>query len=133
LIISDFGESNIKARQSVTIADSSVLSATNLSSGFAGDIRLTAPIEIAILGSSVLSQGNFGQVFIGDRNGSNSPKTIRINNSKLRTNSLVPRDDELDLAPTSNRAGKILINGGEIAIVNNSEITTRANKPTQGC
>lgn len=123
----------LEATQGSVFLNQSRLSTTNLGSGLAGNIIISALNEISILNSNpdnpifestetgIFSQGNLGRIFIGKSDlytQDLSPQTVTINNSELNSN--VPT------SATAN-AGQITINAGSISLANASKLLTDNN------
>ena len=89
----DFGAIKLAATEGSVLLNQSTLSTTNSSTGFAGDISISARDEVAILNqSNVLSNGYFGRILIGRSDvydSSFSPITVRIDDSTVRAESTV--------------------------------------------
>ncbi len=91
--IDDFGVIKLAATEGSVLLNQSTISTTNSSSGFAGDISISARDEVSILNqSNILSNGYLGQILIGRSDAydsSFSPRTVKIDDSTVRAESTV--------------------------------------------
>jgi filamentous hemagglutinin family protein len=94
-------------------------SGSDAGSGWAGDIAINARDQVSILnGSKLFSEGNYGRILIGESTYfSDSPKTVKIDNSTLSTNNQV-RDQDGKLIQAS-RAGDIRIVSSDSIVFSN--------------
>ncbi|NEO30358.1 MAG: filamentous hemagglutinin N-terminal domain-containing protein [Symploca sp. SIO3C6] len=86
---------------SLSLNNGATVSTTNLASGLAGTILLSAIEEISILNNSTLSsEGNNGNIIIGeseDFDSTFSPQVVRIDNSSLTTKSDVGNAGDISI------------------------------------
>lgn len=105
-----FGSLKLAATEGSVLLNQSTLSTTNSSTGYAGDISISARDEVSILNqSNVLSNGYFGRIVIGksDRPGfedSFSPKTVKIDDSTVRAESTVKSAGDISIDATDSIA-----------------------------
>lgn len=125
--ISEFSVINIAANSGSVLLNQSTVSTTNISSGAAGDISISASDEISIFNQSeVFSNGNYGRIFIGasdEFDDSISPTTVRIDDSRLTTESTVGRAGEINI----NAIDNVLITNIGLDADNNPRFSTNSN------
>lgn len=122
----DFGFIKLAATQGSVLLNQSTLSTTNSSTGYAGDISISARDEVSILNqSNVLSNGYGGRILIGKSNAyssSFSPRTVKIDDSTVRAESTVNIAGEISIDATDS----ISISNIPIAQDSRSRFSTNA-------
>ncbi len=114
----DFGVIKLAATEGSVLLDNSVMSTSNLGSGYSGDIRISAADQVSIVnGSSIFSRGNLGNIFIGEpRYNLLTPESVTIDKATLNTTGL-----------GSGIAGNIFIRASDQIVVKNySQITSQS-------
>jgi filamentous hemagglutinin family protein len=106
---SGYGSIQVQATQGSVVLNQSTLTTDNIgSSGYAGDISISAGDQVSILNQSqISSQGDYGRIFIGasEQYASFSLRTVTIDNATLSTTNV-----------GSGNAGQISIEAGSISL-----------------
>ncbi|WP_339376483.1 two-partner secretion domain-containing protein, partial [Calothrix sp. NIES-2098] len=143
----EFSSINIKSTNGSVYLNGSHLNTNNASSGYAGDINISARHEVSIENKTQISStGNYGRIFIGNSEYANfSPSTVKILNSWLNSDVLSGTGDAGNISveagaislqeailKTDNNgigeAGSVKIHAIEKDIsINNSQITSESN------
>jgi filamentous hemagglutinin family protein len=123
-----FGSIQITAIDGSVLINNSIFNTQNGSSGFAGDISVTASERVSIENKSrIFSTGIVGQILIGaSAYTSISPQVVSIDNSELNTDnsSAFSTNTDTDIA-----AGNILIQANEfISFANGANLTTSTSQ-----
>lgn len=123
-----FGSIQITALDGSVLINDSILNTQNASSGFAGDISVTASERVSIENKSrIFSTGIVGQILIGESlYTSISPQVVSIDNSELNTDNSSAFSINTD---TDTVAGNILIQATEfISFANGANLTTSTSQ-----
>ncbi|MDZ7958403.1 MAG: filamentous hemagglutinin N-terminal domain-containing protein [Aulosira sp. DedQUE10] len=124
----EFSNISIKSTGGSVYLDKSALDTTNMGSGYAGDIYISARDEVSILNSStpdtdpaskpkgIFSNGNFGNIYIGfGEDSSLIPKKVTLDHSFLTTSNQVEGNNQQEIFTKD--AGNIIIRTlGELSL-----------------
>ncbi len=111
------------------LIDRSYITTTNINTGLAGDVAITARNRVDILNSKpntsgnqgIFSRGQAGRIFIGESlYFPNSPRVIRIDNSRLSTDNDTPANGRLDVGRISLRAEDSIVLNNRTSILSST-------------